>query len=387
MGWFDFLGTDPVLDEQQKARVWATQNGVRDPGANVVQMYRDAMGKQADHTAYMGDMAQETKAFTSTDPATRATAPGAGAIAPDAGEQFGPTLGQLGLGTPQEQAAGAAWTTKNRLGALYDDVGAMKSGLTPEMIAGLQHNGFNSPQMDANGQSRGALDAQNGGGHMGGYGSAVDSAIRAGADVQAQANGNQLAADIGKYQDSFNTQKQGLLHSIATSDPSFANAITLGNQQQSLKQFDADQAHYAQDRQDRMDMARDQNVSAGTSGLMNFAGGLLANPTASATVGGAIGSIGGPVGTAIGSGVGYLSGLLGQSFGGQHGNLPVETPQQAGMAGKYGSYGTSTAGPPDPAYNPATANAPFTQASSTGYTPQAKAKQRAGAGGAFTRGW
>lgn len=304
----------------------------------------------------LADMAAETKQFTSVNPATRAGL--ADSITPAyAGASYGydPATGRdvglpnsspnLGLAapapqtaapassiqpayqgatygydpvsrsdvylTPEMQANDQARITQGRMADLYGQVGGMQSHLTGDTIAGLGRNAFNSPYLQADGADRGVLNAQNGGGHMGRYGSAASEAIMAGADVQRDANMQGLAADIGKYRDSFDTNKANLLHSIAASDPTFQNYDNLYTQGQNFAHQDqalaADQAHYATDRQDRLNQHGNANQTSFVGGLGAAAGGLLSNPTAMGAIGSAFGPIGtgaGLVGSAIYNGLG-----------------------------------------------------------------------------------
>lgn len=277
--------------------------------------------QRAQQAANMADMVGEAKAFTSTDPATRATAPGAGLglAAPSPYDLTGAYKIQPKAMTPEMQAHEQALITQGRMDDLYKNTQGLASHLSPDVVAGMERNAINAPTYQSNQAQRGLTNGYYGGGHMGGYGDAAMDVNRQMADAQRDTSINQLHTDVAKYQDAFDTGKANLLHSIATSDPTFQNYDNLYTQGQNFanqdRAYNADQQHLAS-----------ANQSALVGGSLSAAGQLLGNPTAMAGLGSAIGSVAGPIGTAIGTGAGYLSGLAGNALG--LGKPPTPAPAQ-----------------------------------------------------------
>lgn len=129
MAFLDFLDLQPdsAAAERQAANIWAQQNGhILYPGYDPLEDYRKAKAAEADRALDMDDMANEVKAFTSTDPATRAMAPAARTDAPAPTQTRSLVYNQMPALTPQQEALQSEITKRT---ALSDQIVQQLQGL------------------------------------------------------------------------------------------------------------------------------------------------------------------------------------------------------------------------------------------------------------------
>jgi len=229
-----------------------------------------------------------------------------------------------GLATPSANATPAQKqeTRVDGLAANYDDLYNHVKGANygidyaGDVANNARNANFNGIALAANGQDRAGLVDQNGGGHMGGYGNAMQSAIQAGAGVQQGIGLAGVNMDINKFNANALKDRDSLAGNILSSDHTAqgyadltnqANnqANTQWNQQFQTGQAAQTQANYNTTRQDNQTNAANANAGAGVAGVLGTIG----------TIGGAL--VGQPaIGAAIGKAIG----------GGLSGATPSDTP-------------------------------------------------------------